>query len=80
MDLVLKDGSRTALYRLLEDGRWVRLQLAPDEGAPSDMDAMTTIHLALGANDGLLANFASVLVRPDGHLAHVRPADACSVS
>jgi 2-polyprenyl-6-methoxyphenol hydroxylase-like FAD-dependent oxidoreductase len=80
MDLVLKDGSRTELYRLLEDGRWVRLQLAPDEGSPLDMDAMTTIHLALGANDGLLANFASVLVRPDGHLAHVRPADARSVS
>jgi hypothetical protein len=30
--------------------------------------------LALGANDGLLAKFVSVLVRPDDYLAHVRPA------
>ena len=26
-ELVRQDGSRTTLYRLLEDGRWVRLQL-----------------------------------------------------
>ena len=35
---------------------------------------ITNVNLAPGANDGLLANFASVLVRPDGYLAHVQPA------
>src|SRR5215471_1451638 len=30
MDIVLADGSRVALYRFLEDGRWVRLQAVPD--------------------------------------------------
>ena len=71
-ELVLQDGSRTTLYRLLEHGRWVRLQIASDEAVISD--AMTVVALAPGANEGLFANFASVLVRPDGHLAHVRPA------
>ena len=28
--------------------------------------------MAPEANDGLLANFASALVRPDGYLAHVQ--------
>ena len=75
MNLVLADGSRTALYRFLEGGRWVRLQLAPDRETSSDAEWFTSVNLAPGANDGLLANFASVLVRPDGHLAHVRPAE-----
>jgi 2-polyprenyl-6-methoxyphenol hydroxylase-like FAD-dependent oxidoreductase len=73
-DVVLADGSRTALYRFLEDGRWVLLQLAPDKGTSSG-GWMRTVTLGTGANNGLLANFASVLVRPDGYLAHVRPAD-----
>jgi len=72
MELVLQDGSRTTLYRLLENGRWVRLQLASDEAVISD--PMTVVALAPGANDRLFASFASVLVRPDGYLAHVRPA------
>jgi hypothetical protein len=46
-----------------------------DQKASSDLNAITSINSAPGADDGLLANFASVLVRPDGHLAHVRPAD-----
>jgi hypothetical protein len=75
MDLVLADGSRTALYRFLEDGRWVRLQPAPDEKTSSDAEWIKSVNLAPGANDGLLANFAAVLVRPDGYLAHVRPAE-----
>jgi hypothetical protein len=71
---VLRDGSRTTLYRLLENGRWVRLQLASDTAVASD--AAAVVALASGANEGL-AGFASVLVRPDGYLAHVRPtADA----
>ena len=74
MDLVLADGSRAALYRFLEDGRWVRLQLVPDNETSSDARWITNINLAPGANDRLLANFASVLVRPDGYLAHVQPA------
>jgi hypothetical protein len=69
---VLQDGSRTTLYRLLENGRWVRLQLASDEAVISD--AMTVVALASGADAGMFASFASVLVRPDGYLAHLRPA------
>ena len=73
--LVLEDGSRTALYRFLEDGRWVRLQRAPHKETSLSAEWITSVNLAPGANDGLLANFASVLVRPDGYLAHVRPAE-----
>jgi hypothetical protein len=65
-ELVRQDGSRTTLYRLLEDGRWVRLQLASDETIASNAGAMIIVALAPGANDGLFANLASVLVRPDG--------------
>jgi len=71
-ELVLQDGTRTTLYRHLEYGRWVRLQLASDEAVTSD--ATTVVALAPGANEGLFASFASVLARPDGYLAHVRPA------
>ena len=73
MDLILRDGSRTTLYRLLENGRWVRLQLASDEAITSHGDAITSVSPAPGANDGLFADFDSVLVRPDGYLAHVFP-------
>jgi 2-polyprenyl-6-methoxyphenol hydroxylase-like FAD-dependent oxidoreductase len=75
MDLVLEDCSRTALYRFLEDGRWVRLQRAPDRETLSNAEGITNVNLAPEGNDGLLANFASVLVRPDGYLGHVRPAE-----
>lgn len=75
MDLVLKDGSRTTLYRLLEDGRWVRLQFTPDQEISSDMGNIHHVSLAPGANHGPLADFAAVLVRPDGYLAHVHPID-----
>jgi hypothetical protein len=75
MDLVLADGSRTPLYRFLEDGRWVRLQRAPDKDTLSNAEWIKSVNLAPGANDGLLATFAAVLVRPDGYLAHVRPAE-----
>jgi hypothetical protein len=74
MKLVLIDGSRTTLYRLLEDARWVRLQFGSDEAGTPHAFAITDVNLAPHANDGLLANFASVLVRPDGYLADVRPA------
>ena len=71
MDLVLRDNSPTTLYRLLENGRWVRLQFASDEAIPSNADVITNVRLAPRANDGLLADFDAVLVRPDGYLAHV---------
>ena len=73
-DVMLPDGSQTALYRLLEDGRWVLLQLAPDKGT-SSAGWIKTVNLGTDANDGLLSKLASVLVRPDGYLAHVRPAE-----
>jgi 2-polyprenyl-6-methoxyphenol hydroxylase-like FAD-dependent oxidoreductase len=78
MDLVLDDGSRRALYRFLEDGRWVRLQRAPDRETVSKAEWITNVNLAPEGNDELLANFASVLVRPDGYLAHVRPGEISS--
>jgi 2-polyprenyl-6-methoxyphenol hydroxylase-like FAD-dependent oxidoreductase len=74
-DLTLADGSRKALYRLLEDGRWVSLQVAPDKEITSNAEWIKSVKLAPGPNDGLLADIASVLVRPDGYLAHVRPTE-----
>jgi 2-polyprenyl-6-methoxyphenol hydroxylase-like FAD-dependent oxidoreductase len=73
MDLALKDGSRTTLHRLLEDGRWLRLQFTPDTETSSDMSDVTNVNLVPVENNALLANLASVLVRPDGYLAHIRP-------
>jgi hypothetical protein len=78
VDLVLEDGSRTALYRFLEDGRWVRLQGATDKETLSNGERITSVNLAPEGNDRLLATFASVLVRPDGYLAHVRPGEISS--
>jgi 2-polyprenyl-6-methoxyphenol hydroxylase-like FAD-dependent oxidoreductase len=78
MDLVLEDGSRRALYRFLEDGHWVRLQRAPDRETLSNAEWITDVNLAPEGYDGLVANFASVLVRPDGYLAHVRPGEISS--
>jgi 2-polyprenyl-6-methoxyphenol hydroxylase-like FAD-dependent oxidoreductase len=75
IDLVLADGSRTTLYRFLEDGRWVRLQRAPDKEALSNVEWITSVALAPEGNNGPLANFDSMLVRPDGYLAHVQPAE-----
>jgi len=72
MDLVLEDGSRTPLYRFLEDGRWVRLQRVPDEASLSEMGNVAAVTLAADFKEGLFADFAAVLVRPDGYVAHVR--------
>lgn len=74
MDVVLEDGSRAALYQFLEDGRWLRLQLAPADEPCSDAGTVRSISLAAGAKNGLLAGIAAALVRPDGYLAHVLPA------
>jgi 2-polyprenyl-6-methoxyphenol hydroxylase-like FAD-dependent oxidoreductase len=38
VDLVMEDGSRTALYRFLEDGRWLRLQGTRDKEAECGVD------------------------------------------
>ena len=40
-------------------------------GVPTPMPGVA---LASGADAGMFASFASVLVRPDGYLAHLRPA------
>jgi 2-polyprenyl-6-methoxyphenol hydroxylase-like FAD-dependent oxidoreductase len=73
MELVLKDGSRTTLYHLLKDGRWLRLQFTPDAETSADTSDVTSVNLAPVENNALLANLASVLVRPDGYLAQVHP-------
>jgi hypothetical protein len=78
MDLTLENGSRTTLYRLLEEGRWVRLQLAPNPESVPDASGINFVSLATGTNDPLIDNFPSVLVRPDGYLAHVRRVDGAS--
>jgi hypothetical protein len=75
MNLALEDGSHTTLSRLLEDGSWLRLQLSLGEKAPSDLGSIKTVNLSNASNHRVLANLASVLVRPDGYLGHVRPAD-----
>jgi hypothetical protein len=67
------EESRTTFYRLLESGRWLRLRLTSSEAITSNAGAMTTVSLDPNANNGLFANCASVLVRPDGYLAHVCP-------
>jgi 2-polyprenyl-6-methoxyphenol hydroxylase-like FAD-dependent oxidoreductase len=76
MDLALSNGSRMALYHFLKDGRWVQLRLAPDKRSAPDAEWVTSVNLATSPDDRLLANIASALVRPDGHLAHLRPAEA----
>jgi hypothetical protein len=74
-DLVLRDGSRTTLYPYLQEGRWVLLQVAAESNAMPVRGAINIVSLAPGANDGLFGKFASMLVRPDGYLAHVRAVD-----
>ncbi|MEI9985575.1 MAG: hypothetical protein WDN69_21730 [Aliidongia sp.] len=74
LDLVLQDGSRTTLYRCLEEGCWVQLRNAANARAFPLGAAVINLDLAPGSNNQLLAEFASVLVRPDGYLANVRPA------
>jgi 2-polyprenyl-6-methoxyphenol hydroxylase-like FAD-dependent oxidoreductase len=78
MDLVLEDGSRTTLYRFLEDGRWARLQSATDKESTPSAEWITSVNLAREGNVGPLTNFASMLVRPDGYLAHVRSGELSS--
>jgi 2-polyprenyl-6-methoxyphenol hydroxylase-like FAD-dependent oxidoreductase len=68
-DLVLNDGSTATLYDLLMDGNWVRLQCAPCAEIPSNKRATKVVDLA--PRNGLLADFTSVLVRPDGYLGPV---------
>ncbi|MGY4368663.1 hypothetical protein ACVW1A_004728 [Bradyrhizobium sp. LB1.3] len=75
MNLALEGGLHTTLSRLLEDGNWLRLQLSPDEKVPSDVGSIKNVILPNGSNHLALANLASVLVRPDGYLGHVRPAE-----
>ena len=71
----MRDGSRTTLYRYLQEGRWALLQVAAESDATPVRDAINIVSLAPGANDGLLGKFASTLVRPDGYVAHVRAVD-----
>ena len=48
MDLTLENGSQTTLYRLLEDGRWIRLQLAPDPESFPDASGIIFVTLRPG--------------------------------
>lgn len=70
-DLVLTDGSRATLYSYLEGGRWVLLQIAAECNPTSIRSAINIVNLAPHANDGLFGKHVSMLVRPDGYLAHV---------
>jgi hypothetical protein len=72
LSLTLSDGSTTTLYRLLEEGRWVHLQLEPNKERLLDADEMKLVKVT-HTEDGLYSDFASVQVRPDGYLAHVLP-------
>jgi 2-polyprenyl-6-methoxyphenol hydroxylase-like FAD-dependent oxidoreductase len=79
-DIVLKDGSSSTLYRFLQEGRWIRLQFSEDGDRPRDDVEPIAVDVAHDANSGLFAEFDSVLVRPDGYLAHVRPRTAARVA
>jgi hypothetical protein len=71
--LTLSDGSETALYKLLEAGRWLHLDLTgsartqlPDWLEQSQVD----FHEATPAqDDALLRGVNAMLIRPDGHCA-----------
>jgi 2-polyprenyl-6-methoxyphenol hydroxylase-like FAD-dependent oxidoreductase len=80
MDLVLEDGTDITLYRLLEHGCWARLELMPGAEMFSDTRAIKVANLAADANHGRLAGLAAALVRPDGYLAHIRPATEVSTA
>lgn len=80
INLALEGGLHTTLSRLLEDGRWLRLQLSPDGKAASDADSIKNVNLPNGSYHLAFANLASVLVRPDGYLGHVRPAEDARVT
>jgi 2-polyprenyl-6-methoxyphenol hydroxylase-like FAD-dependent oxidoreductase len=75
IELVHRDGSVVRLYRLLEGGCWVQLHFSPDAETTSDPRTTIVVNLLPPASGELLANLASALVRPDGYLAHVRPAN-----
>jgi hypothetical protein len=49
-----------------------------NEETSSEARDVTKVTLAPDFNDGLFADFASVLVRPDGYVAHLRSVDLCS--
>ena len=72
-DLRLPDGSTTTLYALLSDGRWIDLRLY--DGAPAlqppgfPSDWVKTVAAAPADEASPLNRFASVLIRPDGHVA-----------
>jgi hypothetical protein len=72
MDLVLADGSPKSLYRSLETARWVELHRSPNTEAPPSAEWITSIYLAPEFHPALPADVSSVLVRPDGYLAHVK--------
>ena len=76
-DITLKNGSRSTLYRHLEDGRWVRLQFSEGGDAPRGIEPVI-VDWADDADSGQFAELASVLVRPDGYLGHVRPRSAAA--
>jgi 2-polyprenyl-6-methoxyphenol hydroxylase-like FAD-dependent oxidoreductase len=75
MNVLLKDGSHTTVHNLLRDGREVQLQLTSDESTAPDANIVAGANLVPGQNKALLADLASVLVRPDGYLSHVVPVD-----
>jgi 2-polyprenyl-6-methoxyphenol hydroxylase-like FAD-dependent oxidoreductase len=74
-DLVLRDGSRASLYSYLEEGRWVLLQVAAESSPKPIRSAINIVNLAPHEKNGVLGGHASILVRPDGYLAHVRALD-----
>jgi 2-polyprenyl-6-methoxyphenol hydroxylase-like FAD-dependent oxidoreductase len=74
LDLVLEDGSEATLFRLLEDGDWVQVQLAPGLEILRDPFFVANGNVSDGADNVLRGKFDSVLVRPDGYLAHVHRA------
>jgi 2-polyprenyl-6-methoxyphenol hydroxylase-like FAD-dependent oxidoreductase len=76
-DLVLADGSTAKLYDFFTNGRWVRLQRAPDVDTRANKRPINVVNLAPRHDksmvNGVVGGFAAMLVRPDGYVGAVFP-------
>jgi len=72
--LTRADGSDTTLFAMLHDGAWIDLRVADTAPSPLPQGFATEwvkpVAIRPPAPDSQLAGLASVLVRPDGHVAY----------
>lgn len=72
-DLILADGTKSALFGNLAQGRWLNLSLCDGRRVPLPswlaQEAVADVTARRGNRGGELAGRAAVLVRPDGYVA-----------